>query len=307
MQAFFIIIIRAPIIFRHCANCHSPGQSAPFSLLSYTDVRKRARLIAEVVGKHLMPPWLPGPDDGPFFDECRLSETQIGRVTQWVAEGVTEGAPKDLPPQPDPVSEWQLGRPDLIVQMPAPYHLAPDGKDVYRNFVFPIPVERRRFVKAVELHPGNSQVVHHAFMQVDDAVQNNRQLLAHDPTDPIVRAKLGTALLAIGETSEALKHLQTAVKLKLDYAETHYQLGSIYLRQGRLSEAGVEFQTVLRLNPRDFEALGSLGLVYLGQRNMAQAQRCFEQVLNLYPDDATARNNLERIKSQKTGLGGYSE
>ena len=38
----------APIIFRSCSTCHRPGEAAPFSLLTYTDVKKHARQIAEV-------------------------------------------------------------------------------------------------------------------------------------------------------------------------------------------------------------------------------------------------------------------
>src|SRR5437588_10092959 len=39
----------APIIFQQCAGCHQPGQSAPFNLLSYADVKKRAKQVADVV------------------------------------------------------------------------------------------------------------------------------------------------------------------------------------------------------------------------------------------------------------------
>src|SRR6267378_1504786 len=49
----------APIIFQNCASCHRPSQAAPFSLLTYSDVKKRAKQIAEVVGRRYMPPWLP--------------------------------------------------------------------------------------------------------------------------------------------------------------------------------------------------------------------------------------------------------
>src|SRR5437879_12978217 len=49
----------APIIFQRCAVCHSPGQAAPFNLLGYNDVKKRAKQIAKVVQKRYMPPWLP--------------------------------------------------------------------------------------------------------------------------------------------------------------------------------------------------------------------------------------------------------
>ena len=62
---------------------------------------------------------------------------------------------------------WQLGQPDLIVQMPQPYTLAAAGKDVYRNFVIPLPLSAPRWVRAIEFHPGNTQVVHHAFVLLD--------------------------------------------------------------------------------------------------------------------------------------------
>ena len=50
----------APLIFKHCAGCHRPGEAAPFPLLSYEDVRKRSKLIAEVTSSRFMPPWLAG-------------------------------------------------------------------------------------------------------------------------------------------------------------------------------------------------------------------------------------------------------
>jgi len=49
----------APIIFDRCAYCHRPGQAAPFTLLSFADVKKHAKQIAEVTAKGDMPPWLP--------------------------------------------------------------------------------------------------------------------------------------------------------------------------------------------------------------------------------------------------------
>ena len=39
----------APIVFQKCAGCHRPGQSAPFALLTYPEVKKHARQIAEAL------------------------------------------------------------------------------------------------------------------------------------------------------------------------------------------------------------------------------------------------------------------
>src|ERR1035437_10127540 len=70
----------APILFKYCAPCHRPGESGPFSLLTYADARKRAGLIAAVTRRRYMPPWLPAPGYGEFADERRLTDAQIEQI-----------------------------------------------------------------------------------------------------------------------------------------------------------------------------------------------------------------------------------
>src|SRR5258706_547356 len=75
------------------------------------------------------------------------------------------------PPAPAYSTDWTLGKPDLIVTLPAAYELpaaGTGGKDVYRNFVLPLALDTPRFVRAVELRPGNPRVVHHAFLMLDN-------------------------------------------------------------------------------------------------------------------------------------------
>jgi hypothetical protein len=165
----------APIVFQHCSACHRPGQAAPFALLNYQDVKKHAPNIADVTARRYMPPWLPEPGYGEFAGERRLTVEELGMLQQWIAEGASEGAPSDLPPLPKWDGDWQLGTPDLIVTMPEPYALAAEGRDVYRNFVLPVPLAASRYVRGVELRPGNPKVVHHAFVKVDRTAQSRRQ------------------------------------------------------------------------------------------------------------------------------------
>src|SRR5262245_5728321 len=164
----------APIVFERCGRCHRPGQSAPFSLLSYEDVKKRAKQIAEVTASRYMPPWLPEPGFGEFANDRRLTVEQLDRIQQWIAEGAIEGVASDLPRLPQWPEGWQHGKPDLILTMPQPYTLAAEGKDVYRNFVIPAPLSTARYVRAVEFQPGNSKIVHHAFIKVDRTRQSRR-------------------------------------------------------------------------------------------------------------------------------------
>ncbi len=170
----------APIIFQNCSSCHRPGQSAPFALLSYEDVRRHARQIVEVTEGRYMPPWMPSPGLDPLLGERRLTVDQLGLLAQWVSEGTSEGDPGDLPALPKWREGWQLGEPDLVVRMKDPYTLRAEGKDLYRNFVIPIPTRERRYVRAVEFDPGNPKIVHHAFIRLDPTRQSQRR----DEQDP---------------------------------------------------------------------------------------------------------------------------
>jgi tetratricopeptide (TPR) repeat protein len=169
----------APILFRSCVACHRSGESAPFELLDYADAVKRARQIVEVTRSRYMPPWLPSPSCGPFTGSRRLSDEELATLARWVEAGTPEGDPARLPPVPRATEGWQLGEPDLVVTMAAPFVVPEEGLDVYRNIVLPIPVERTRFVEAVELRPGNKRVVHHAVMRIDKT-SASRELDAKD-------------------------------------------------------------------------------------------------------------------------------
>jgi Flp pilus assembly protein TadD/mono/diheme cytochrome c family protein len=159
----------APILFKSCASCHRPGEAAPFSLLTYSDAKKHARQIAEVTQSRAMPPWLPEPQELKFADELRLSDKEIDLIRIWAEQGAVEGNLSDLPPQPKFAEGWRLGEPDLILNAEKPLTLPPQGTDTYWNFIFPVPIKETRWVKAVEIRPGDKRFVHHANILVDRA------------------------------------------------------------------------------------------------------------------------------------------
>jgi Tfp pilus assembly protein PilF len=159
----------APIIFHSCSTCHRPGEAAPFSLLSYSDVKKHAQQIGDVTHSRSMPPWLPEPQKLKFADELRLADAEINLIQRWVEQGAVEGAPADLPAPPKFVEGWRLGEPDLVLTATKPLTLPPSGTDTYWNFIFPVPIQETRWVKAVEIRPGDKRYVHHANILVDRA------------------------------------------------------------------------------------------------------------------------------------------
>lgn len=170
----------APIVFRNCAPCHRPGEAGPFSLLGYADVHKRASQIARVTRVRFMPPWPPEPGYGDLAGARRLTDEQIALIQRWAAEGAPEGPPATAPAPPAFTAGWQLGPPDLVLEVPEPYTVPAEGTDVFRNFVVHAPVHGARYVRAMELRPGDKRVVHHANVLLDRTGSARRR----DARDP---------------------------------------------------------------------------------------------------------------------------
>ncbi|MFO0915115.1 MAG: redoxin domain-containing protein [Pirellulales bacterium] len=170
----------APILFANCVVCHREGEIGPFSLTTYEDAAKRARQIAHVVERRLMPPWSPAEIHGEFKNQRTLTEQQIKTLTRWADTGRMEGDPKDLPPVPQFASGWRLGPPDLILEMPESFEVPADGPDIYQNFVIPVDIPEDKLVAGVQFVPGNAKVVHHSLLYLDSQGQA-RKLDAKTP------------------------------------------------------------------------------------------------------------------------------
>ena len=157
----------APILFHYCSPCHRPGEAAPFSLLTYQDAAKFAAQIAFITRRRIMPPWLPEPSELRFTGDLRLSDEQIAVFQQWADQGAPEGDPRERQSPPQFTPGWQLGKPDAILQARKPYLLPASGSDNYWNFIFPTNFPATRWVRAIEIRPGEKRVVHHANILLD--------------------------------------------------------------------------------------------------------------------------------------------
>jgi TPR repeat/Redoxin/Tetratricopeptide repeat len=170
----------APIIFDACGSCHRPGGPAPFSLLTHEAVRQHATQIVQVTRSRFMPPWKADPHDGPFVGQRSLTDGEIALIDEWAAAGAPAGDLRELPRAPSRTDGWQLGTPDLVVTLPAPYALQAEPTDVFRIFAIPLPISEVRYVRGLEFLPGNAKVVHHANIRLDYSPAT-RTLDAADP------------------------------------------------------------------------------------------------------------------------------
>ncbi|HUB32945.1 MAG TPA: tetratricopeptide repeat protein [Bryobacteraceae bacterium] len=168
----------APLVYRVCAPCHHPGGPGPFSLLTYQDVSKRAAQIAAVTRTRYMPPWLPEAGYGDFADTRRLTGSEIHLLAAWAAAGAPQGAAAETPVPPSYTEGWQLGKPDLVLEAASPFNVPASGPDLFWNFLFTPNLPAPRYVRAVEIRPGNRRVVHHSNLLVDRAGSAHRAAAA---------------------------------------------------------------------------------------------------------------------------------
>lgn len=157
----------APIIYQNCSPCHRPGEAAPFSLLSYQEVARKGKTIGKATTQRVMPPWKAEPASYPYRDERRLTDKQIALIQEWVKQGMPEGKDTKQPAPPKFASDWQLGQPNLIVEMPAGFHVPADGPDIYRNIPVPLGLTEEKWITAIDMKPSARAVVHHVLYFAD--------------------------------------------------------------------------------------------------------------------------------------------
>jgi hypothetical protein len=157
----------APIFFKSCAECHRPGEIAPFSLMSYKDARPWAKSIREKVVSREMPPWHADPNHGEWLNDRRLSQSEIETIVSWVDGGAKEGDLKDMPAAPKFVEGWGIGKPDETFSIPE-QSVPATGVVKYIYLRVPTNFKEDRWVTAAEIRSTARSAVHHVIVFIQD-------------------------------------------------------------------------------------------------------------------------------------------
>ncbi|GEM_PF-1028450 len=158
----------APIFYRKCAVCHRPGEIAPMSLLTYKQARPWARSIREKVITRQMPPWHADPKYGVFENDRRLSEQEISTIVTWVDQGAREGDSEILPPAPNFIDGWNIGKPDEVLTLTNEFSVPAEGVVAYQYFTIPTNFKDDRWIQAAEVRSENRAVVHHVVVKIQE-------------------------------------------------------------------------------------------------------------------------------------------
>src|SRR5262249_14752563 len=141
-----------------------------------------------------MPPWHLDRSIGEYDPDPSLSDAQIATIAKWVDGGAPNGDPKDAPtPRVFPANDtWQFGEePDLIVTSP-PITVPAVGPDLYPEPEAPTNMTENRYIKWIQVMPGDRQAVHHTLVfAVQDLPSNGV------PTIPGLNVRGGPDLRAL--------------------------------------------------------------------------------------------------------------
>lgn len=178
-----------PLLRDKCGRCHVSGGVAPMSLMTHADAVPWGESIrTEVLAGH-MPPGGIDSAAGRFRDVSALSPREMNVLLTWVTGGTPLGSPEKNPTPIAYEDVWRLGSPDLALPLPTEFTIAADAREQIAEFVVATGVSERRWVRAVDLKPGNPTMVRAATIAVRSSspsdMKTERMLAAwlpgHDP------------------------------------------------------------------------------------------------------------------------------
>ena len=156
----------AQLFYDKCSKCHHPGGLAPVSLMTYDEVSPMSTIISQYITNDEMPPWPPDNSYQEYLHTRSLSTTEKTTVINWLNNGLPQGNSAAIPPPPVYTNNTILGNGDLTVQIPT-YMSKATANDDYVCFSVPTYLTQNRIIKAVEVVPGNREIVHHALIFID--------------------------------------------------------------------------------------------------------------------------------------------
>jgi peroxiredoxin len=151
----------APILEQNCVGCHQPGSIGPFAMTSYEMVKGFSPMIREVLRTDRMPPYNADPHVSKFADNKNLSAADTKTLVHWIEAGAPRGdGPDPLASVDRSAPEWPLGKPDLVLDVPA-YTIPASGVVDYQRPHIVNPLTEGRWIRASTVKVGARQGVHH--------------------------------------------------------------------------------------------------------------------------------------------------
>lgn len=234
----------APILDRHCVQCHNPAGSMPgLSLTSYDAVRAAAATLRDSIANRTMPPWFADSNQSVAFrNDARLSTAEIRALLNWIDAGAARGEGAS-PVWQGPSRGWAEphGRqPDVIVSLPR-VKLPANGEIPYVRLLVKVTVPEDRWIEGLQALPGNAAVVHHMGIT---------EVTLADGVTPANMAQLDAVARQLGMPDGSLTRPQASVRDPND--SNVYDMLSVYTPGTTYESFGTQAGKLLRAGSNQY-------------------------------------------------------
>lgn len=145
-----------PIFIEHCAGCHFDDGAGPFNLITYSDVKRKAKTIAEVIESGYMPPWPADPKYRHFLGEKILPQEDKEKILAWLENDLNSEENSIIQNKPSQISSR-----GLKFCLKEPISILGNNKDHFKLAKIPIELAKDTFISHIEFLPDNKKLVHH--------------------------------------------------------------------------------------------------------------------------------------------------
>jgi hypothetical protein len=170
------------IIQTKCTPCHRHDEAAPFVLLSYEDVAKRASFIKDVVETNYMPPWKADNKYVHFVNDRSLTPKERDLLIQWIKDKAPEGTPvANKKVKQDTLTGTMYKRkPDLTLKIKDSFIVKGDNLERFIVFKIPFELQQAENVEAIEFYSNNRKLIHHANYEVHEIADTSIDIYKTD-------------------------------------------------------------------------------------------------------------------------------
>ena len=128
--------------------------------------------------------------------------------------------------------------------------------------------------------------------KINEAIVAIKALNEDFPNVPLLFNILGACYQSLKQFDSSIKMFETAVSLKPDYAEAHFNLGIVLKVSGRPNLAVESYKKAIVLLPNYLGAHNNLGNALKQIGSLEEAVISYQNAIAIKPDYAEAHNNL---------------
>lgn len=200
---------------------------------------------------------------------------------------------KPVTPRPKSETSKSALRIQSLLQQAVDLHQKGAFKEAADLYEHVLSIERNNF-EAIHLLGLIAYQTHNA----QKGVEWMRRALNINPRSIACLVNLGLAEHATGDLGNATQRYLSALKIKRDFAQAHYNLANVYKDQKNWSAAILSYEAALSLKPDYWEAQLNLANVFESTNQFERALDSLNKVLFINPYIAKAYNNRGNVNKK---------